>query len=183
VAREQTQDVRADVGLSHVSGDVLEIPVRRRRLVGVLVSGLLLAVVSVAWQLAKERGWQPGSLQLDQALSVDEDLSVLNWLTTSTFLVAAVGALVVAGQQRPGDRRDGRWAWHGAAAALALVSLDEAVGLHGPAQLRAESAVRAGGVPAVALALVGLAVGGTVLHRCSCALNHRYQAGFDRCST
>jgi hypothetical protein len=51
----------------------LAAPFRRLWLLVPLVAGLVLCAVSVAWQLAKARGWQPASLQLDNVLNVDED--------------------------------------------------------------------------------------------------------------
>ena len=134
---------------------VLTVPVRRRWLLVPLVAGLVLCAVSFGWQRAKAGGWQPLSEQLDSILNVDNDLSVLNWLTTSLFLLAAVGALVLAVTWR---RR-----WWFVAAFLGFVSLDEAVGLHDPLQKAVERQLDAGGVRAVGVALLALLAGVLVI--------------------
>lgn len=113
---------------------VLAVPVRRRWLFVPLAGGLLLAVVSALLQMAKDRGFDPPSLQLDRLLNVDEDLSVMNWLTASTFLLAALVAEAVGAGQG-----EGRRTWLAAAAVLTLVSLDEAAGVHDPVSSRARS--------------------------------------------
>jgi hypothetical protein len=136
----------------------LALPVRRRWLAPLLGVGLLLGLVSAVLQLAKDRGFDPPSLQLDRLLSVDEDLSVMNWLTASTFLLGGLVAWAVAVK-----RLAGRIAWTAAAAALALISLDEAAGVHDPLSVNAERQLRAGGLRAVAVLLVVALVGGAVV--------------------
>lgn len=137
--------------------DALVVPVRRSWLGFPLAAGIVLAITSAALQLAKGHGWKPASLQLDRVLSVDEDLSVLNWLTASTFLLAGLVAAVVAGQ---GQRR---LTWIAAAAVIALVSLDEAVGLHDPISVKAEEELRRGGVRAIVVILVAAVLAGIVV--------------------
>jgi len=114
-----------------------------------LGGGLVLALVSVVWQLAKGQGWEPASLQLDRILNVDEDLSVLNWLSASTFLLAAVAACAVTIGPEVSRLR-----WLAAAAVLAFISLDEAAGVHDPITFNAETRLRAGGFGAVAVVLL-----------------------------
>lgn len=132
------------------------VPARRSWLGLLLAAGGVLALTSAALQLAKGHGWRPSSLQLDRVLNVDEDLSVLNWLTASTFLLAGLVAAVVADQGRR------RLSWLAAAAALVLVSLDEAVGLHDPISVKAEEEVRSGGSRAIVVILVVAVLAGIV---------------------
>jgi hypothetical protein len=108
--------------------------------------------VSLVWQLAEGRGWQPASQQLDRILDVDEDLAIINWVTASTFLLAGLLA-VRAGSAAP--RRDRPWWWLLAAGTL-FVSLDEAVGANDPVRVAVEQAVRAGGGPLLLVAVLGV---------------------------
>lgn len=133
------------------------LPVRRRWLGLPLVAGLVLGAVSAVLQLAKDRGFDPPSLQLDRLLNVDDDLSVLNWLTASTFLLAAVAATAAAFGSAAR-----RAPWLVLAAVLALVSLDEASGLHDPISANAEAQLRSGGLRAVAVVVIALALGAAV---------------------
>lgn len=136
----------------------LVLPVRRRWLGWLLAGGLLLGLVSASLQLAKDRGWDPPSLQLDRLLNTDEDQSLLNWLTASTFLLAGMAAYAAAVQQTA--RRLG---WFAVAAVTALVSLDEAAQVHDPVAARAEEQLRAGGVGAALVVLVIVAAGAVVV--------------------
>lgn len=136
----------------------LVVPVRRWWLVPLLAVGLVLALTSAALQLAKARGFEPASLQLDRVLSIDEDLSILNWLTASTFLLAGLAAAVVAGS------RSRRRCWIVAAVLLVLVSLDEAVGLHDPLSVYAEDQLRRGGLGRV-LVVLGATAAAVVVTR------------------
>lgn len=122
-----------------------------------MVGGVLLGLVSAAIQLAKGRGFEPPSLQLDRLLNVDEDLSLLNWLTASTFLLAGVVAWAAARRHEAG-----RLAWLATAGVLVLVSLDEAAQVHDPVAVRVEEQLRAGGLGAVLVVLVAVAVGAVV---------------------
>lgn len=81
----------------------------------------------------------------------------MNWLTSVTFLIAALTALAVA-TGRPARR----FPWLVLAACLALVSLDEAGQVHDPITANAEEQLRAGGLRAVAVLVVTLAVAGAV---------------------
>lgn len=137
--------------------DHLKLPVPRRWPGALLGAGLLLGLVSAVLQLAKDRGFDPPSLQLDRLLNVDEDLSVMNWLTSSTFLVAAIAAFAVAGRDQASRLR-----WFVLAGALAFVSLDEAAQVHDPVTANAETQLRAGGVRAVAVLLVAAIGAGMV---------------------
>lgn len=132
-------------------------PIRRRWLWVLLAGGLLLGVMSAILQRAKDGGWVPPSLQLDRLLNVDEDLSLLNWLTASTLLLAGVAAWSAATRQA--GRRLG---WLVMAGGLALVSLDEAAQVHDPVAVRAEDELRAGGLKAVLVVVVVAVVGGVV---------------------
>jgi hypothetical protein len=138
--------------------DHLTVPVRRSWIAGLLPAGLVLGLVSAALQLAKDRGFNPPSLQLDRLLNVDEDLSFMNWLTSATFLLAAVAAAAVAGAQPARRLR-----WLALAGALAFVSLDEAVQVHDPLTTNAEEGLRAGGPAALAIILVAVAVAAAVV--------------------
>ena len=133
-----------------------------RTVVVALAVGVLLVAVSLVWRLAEGAGWQPTSQQLDRALDVDEDLSVLNWLSASVFLLTG---LLLAQAARAATGRDRVW-WVVLAAGVLFVSLDEASGVHDPVQVHAESALAAGGLPALlvgATALVAVPVGLAVL--------------------
>lgn len=126
-----------------------------------LAVGVLLVAVSLVWRLVEGAGWQPASQQLDRILDVDEDLSVLNWLSASVFLLAG---LLVVQLARSAAGRARVW-WVVLAAGVLFVSLDEAAGVHDPVRVAVEAAVRGGGGPlalvllvAVAAVPVGLAV-------------------------
>ncbi len=136
----------------------LVLPLRRRWLALLMGGGLVLAAVSAGLQLAKDRGFEPPSLQLDRLLNVDEDLSAMNWLTASSFLLAGVAAHAV-GHSRPGRRA----MWLAAAGVLAFVSLDEAAGVHDPLTVRAEEWARGGGVRAAAVVAVVTVLGVVVV--------------------
>ncbi len=133
------------------------LPVRRSSLAVLMAAGVLLGLVSAVLQLAKHSGFEPSSLQLDRLFSVDEDLSVMNWLSASTFLLAALAAIAAAAQAQ--DRRAGRLGWLALAGALAFVSLDEAAQVHDPAQELAKDQLRAGGLRAVLVLVAGAALG------------------------
>lgn len=137
------------------AGHLVAVPLRRSWLLVPLVAGLALSVVSAMWLLAKGRGWQPGSLQLDRVLNVDEDLSVLNWLTASAFLLAGCAALLAS--------RTGGRGWLVVAAVALFVSVDEAVGLHDPLQAAVERWVADGGVGLAVVAVAALGAGVVVL--------------------
>lgn len=130
---------------------LVAIRLRRRDLLAVLGVGGLLCAVSVRWQLAEGAGWQPTSLQLDQILDVDHDLSIHNWLTASVFLLAGLLALRLSADAPASQRR---WWWVLSLGAV-LVSLDEAVGASGPARMLAQQAAAAGGGQMVAVGLAG----------------------------
>ena len=144
---------RPDPGRAAGGPIALTVPVRRAWLAVLGGVGVVLGLVSAALQLAKDRGFDPPSLQLDRLLNVDEDLSVMNWLTSATFLLAAVAAVAVAG-----SRPVSRLRWWGLAGALAFVSLDEAAQVHDPVTANAEERLRAGGAGAVMVVLVAVAV-------------------------
>jgi hypothetical protein len=126
--------------------DLLPVPYARRWLAVPLLLGVVLAATSVAWQSAKGQGWEPFSRSLDRMLDVDQDVSVMNWTSTSTFLLAALAAAAMS----PDGRR-----WTAVAAGLVLVSLAEAVGLHAPLQAAVARGLTSGGLSAV---LTGLLV-------------------------
>ena len=146
-----------DTDQAGLAPDRLLLPYRRAWLGWLLAGGVLLALVSVVLQMAKHRGWQPASLQLDRLLNVDEDLSVLNWLTASTFLVAALAAFAMRVRQHAC-----RLYWLAVAGVLAFVSLDEAAGVHDPVSTNAEAQLRSGGVSAVGV-LVVVAILGVIV--------------------
>jgi hypothetical protein len=136
---------------------LLPVPYARRWLLVPLVLGLVLAAASVGWQLAKGRGWQPFSRSLDRMVDVDQDVSVMNWTSTSTLLLAALAAAALS----PAGRR-----WTAVACGLLLLSLAEAVGLHAPLQAGVADGLTSGGLPAVAtglLVLTGVLALGTLL--------------------
>lgn len=139
---------------------VVAVPVRRGRLaVALIATGIVLVLWSLAWQYSKGQGWEPFSLLLDRVLDADEDRSVLNWLSTSTFLAAA---LVATLQARVGT--SARFGWYAVAAGLLLVSLDEVVGLHDPLKGRLTAIVQDRG-PAVIAVLAGVLVLGLLAGR------------------
>lgn len=136
-------------------------PLGGRDLALTLLAGLLLCGGSVLWQSAKGQGWQPASQQLDRILDVDNDLSVLNWLTASTFAVAALVALGVA---RSGADR---LPWLCLAGGVAFVSVDEAVGVHDPLQVAVVTMAGSGGPGLLAALVLGallLLAGVLLLH-------------------
>lgn len=131
----------------------LAVPVRRRWLGALLAVGVVLGVVSAVLQLAKHGGWRNPSLQLDRLLNIDEDLSILNWLTASTFLLAGVVGYAAATRQRAQ-----RLGWFVAVGALVFVSLDEAAQVHDPITEAAKDQLRAGGLRAGVILVVAVTV-------------------------
>jgi len=134
----------------------LVIPVHRWWLWIVIAAGVVLVLISAVLQLAKDRGFVFAALQLDRLLNIDEDLSVLNWITASMFLLAGLVASAVAARQTS------PFGWFATGAVLALVSLDEAAGVHDPVTVFAEAQARAGGVGLVGVLVVAVVAGSLV---------------------
>lgn len=128
--------------------DLPPVPYARRYLAVPLLLGLVLAATSVAWQSAKGGGWEPFSRSLDRMVDVDQDVSMMNWTSTSTFLLAALAAAALS----PAGRR-----WTAVAGGLVLLSLAEAVGLHAPLQAAVGRGLVAGGPGTVLTAVLVLA--------------------------